>query len=184
MRNACRAALAIGGGLLTIAALDKRLRHSPRLWLAGLVLGAGVVLGWAATGVLVDAFSPQRPQSLTFVAPVARGLHALILGTGGWLEFSVMSAPGVALGSALAAWIDPRLVGRRLQTLIVIAGNGCNGSPKRSSDSGCTWNCRFGDSWSGDERAKAPICDGAIDIGPRRRAAYSSAISGRRHSEA
>ena len=98
------AALAIGGGLLTIAALDKRLRHSPRLWLAGLVLGAGVVLGWAATGVLVDAFSPQRPQSLTFVAPVARGLHALILGTGGWLEFSVMSAPGVALGSALAAW--------------------------------------------------------------------------------
>ena len=38
------------------------------------------------------------------------------------------------------AWVEPRLVGRRLQTLRVIAGKSCSGSPNRSSDSGCTWN--------------------------------------------
>ena len=32
----------------------------------------------------------------------------------------------------------PRLVGFRLQTLAVKAGKSCSGSPKASSDSGCT----------------------------------------------
>ena len=40
-------------------------------------------------------------------------------------------------GSALCACTLPRLAGRRLQTLSVIAGNACKGSPNRSSDSGC-----------------------------------------------
>ena len=34
----------------------------------------------------------------------------------------------------------PRLVGRRLHTLAVKAGNSCSGSPNLSSDSGWTWN--------------------------------------------
>ena len=38
----------------------------------------------------------------------------------------------------------PRLVGFRLQTLAVKALKRCSGSPKASSDSGCTWYSRFG----------------------------------------
>ena len=43
----------------------------------------------------------------------------------------------------------PRLVGFRLHTLAVKAGKLCSGSPKASSDSGCTWYSRFGHSCVG-----------------------------------
>ncbi|MDO9439522.1 MAG: YeeE/YedE family protein [Beijerinckiaceae bacterium] len=93
----------IAGALLVAVGRDRRLRHSPRLIAAGMVLGLGVVTGWVVTGVLVDAFSHPRPQSLTFVAPVARGLYASLLGSADWLDFSVMTAPGVILGAYAAA---------------------------------------------------------------------------------
>src|SRR5688572_3335962 len=70
----------------------------------------------------------------------------------------------------------PRLVGLRLHTLAVKAGKLCSGSPKASSERGCTWYSRFGQSCSGELRVKAPSCDGAMLIGPLRFHAYSRPI--------
>src|SRR5689334_20816958 len=67
----------------------------------------------------------------------------------------------------------PRLVGLRLHTLAVKAGKLCSGSPKASSESGCTWYSRFGHSSSGELFVKAPSCEGAMLIGPLRLRAYS-----------
>lgn len=90
--------------LVFTAVLDGRLWRAPKLMTAGLVLGLGVVAGWAATGLMDDEFAVQRRlQSLTFVAPVARGLYGMMLGTPGWLDFGVASVVGVTAGSGLAA---------------------------------------------------------------------------------
>ena len=77
----------------------------------------------------------------------------------------------------------PRLVGFRLQTLAVKALNACSGSPKASSDSGCTWYWILGQGWSGELRVKAPSCDGAMLIGPVWRSAYSSPMRALPHIE-
>ena len=45
---------------------------------------------------------------------------------------------------------------------------GCSGSPKRSSDKGCTWYSRLARSCSGPLRAKAPSWLGAMASGPLR----------------
>src|SRR4051812_5638772 len=70
----------------------------------------------------------------------------------------------------------PRLVGFRLHTLAVKAGNACSGSPNASSDSGCTWYSMLGYGWLGELRVKAPNCDGAMLMGPLRLSMYSSPI--------
>lgn len=90
--------------LLVAACRDERLRHSPRLVTAAVVLGLGVVIGWAATGLLADPFAdPIRVQSLTFVAPVARALYGLAANDGSLLDFGVMTVFGVALGAGASA---------------------------------------------------------------------------------
>src|SRR5437762_11810531 len=81
---------------------------------------------------------------------------------------------GASSGRRLRMRTVPRLVGLRLHTLAVKAGKRCNGSPKASSDSGCTWYWRLGQAWSAPLRVKAPSCDGAMLIGPERLSAYSS----------
>ena len=88
------------GLLLTAVVADPRLRRSPRLLTAGLVLGIGVALGWIFTAVLVDEFDmAARPQSLTFVAPVAKALYAVFFNPQGFLDFGVGSVFGVVLGA-------------------------------------------------------------------------------------
>ncbi len=101
----------IAASLLILAvALDKRLRRSPRLLLAGLTLGLGVVAGWWATGVAIDAFSLHtRPQSLTFVSPVGRALYAVLTTPDGLLDFGIGSVLGVVLGAFLSALVDREL---------------------------------------------------------------------------
>lgn len=95
---------AVSAFLLVAAMRDGRLRHSPRLVTAAVCLGLGVVAGWAATGLLADPFADQiRVQSLTFVAPVARALYALVASDGSLLDFGVMTVFGVPLGAAAAA---------------------------------------------------------------------------------
>ena len=74
---------------------------------------------------------------------------------------------------------EPRLVGRRLQTEAVKAGNGCSGSPKRSRLSGCTWYWRSGVSRDGSLLAKQPSWLGAMVNGPRRNSAYSRPMATR-----
>lgn len=104
-----RLAIAITAAALLIlaVALDKRLRRSPRLLMAGLTLGVGVVAGWWATGVAIDEFASQaRPQSLTFVSPVGRALYAVLTTPDGLLDFGIGAVIGVVLGSFLSALFD------------------------------------------------------------------------------
>ena len=90
--------------LILPVVLDRRLRQAPRLLLAGVLLGLGVVGGWLFTSVIADGFATNvRVQSLTFVAPVARALYGALLGTGELLDFGVMSVFGVVLGAFAAA---------------------------------------------------------------------------------
>ena len=77
----------------------------------------------------------------------------------------------------------PRLVGFRLHTLAVKAGKGCSGSPKASSERGCTWYSMLGHSNCGPLRVKAPSCEGAMLIGPVRNIAYSAPIFSLPHHE-
>jgi uncharacterized membrane protein YdcZ (DUF606 family) len=72
---------------------------------AAIVLGVSVTVGWLVTSALADPFSQVRVQSLTFVAPIARGLYAGLLGGAEWIDFGVMTVPGVLLGAFLAALI-------------------------------------------------------------------------------
>jgi uncharacterized protein len=90
--------------LIGLVALDPRLRRAPRLLTAGVVLGLGVAAGWLVTGVVVDAFDTiVRVQSLTFVAPVARGFVSAIFGTREWIDFGVTCVIGVVIGAWVAA---------------------------------------------------------------------------------
>ena len=51
---------------------------------------------------------------------------------------------GASSWRALLMRTVPRLVGLRLHTLAVKAGKLCSGSPKASSESGCTWYSMLG----------------------------------------
>src|SRR5574340_1053485 len=77
----------------------------------------------------------------------------------------------------------PREVGRRLHGLAVNAGNLCGGSPNLSSEIGCTWYSRLGVGCDGSDFTNAPICDGAMVIGPLRNNAYSRPIFALVHHE-
>jgi len=63
---------------------------------AGLTLGFGVVAGWAATTLLADEFAAARPQSLTFVGPVARAVLGLVIGSGEVAGFYAGGRFGIA----------------------------------------------------------------------------------------
>ncbi|MFN3671905.1 MAG: YeeE/YedE family protein [Bosea sp. (in: a-proteobacteria)] len=100
-------ALVVAAGLCLAVALDRRLRRSPRLLLAGLTLGAGVVAGWWVTGVAIDEFAASpRAQSLTFVSPVGRALYAVLTTPAGLIDFGVASIFGVVAGSFASALFD------------------------------------------------------------------------------
>ena len=115
---------------------DPRLRRAPRLLLAGCMLGAMVVLGWAATGAAADPFSSQTrpPYSLSFVAPIARAIYALLLAPGttaGLGEGSVIGAIMGAFAAAIAhdafrwdAFDDPREMGRHIAGACLMAVGG------------------------------------------------------------
>ena len=70
---------------------------------------------------------------------------------------------------------EPRLVGRMLATLAVKAGNGSSGSPNLGKVSGWMWYCRLGVSRAASDLTKAPSCEGAMVIGPRRVRTYCAA---------
>lgn len=91
--------------LITLALRDARLRRSPRLLAAGIALGLVTGLAWAATGWLNDPFDlHSRPQSLTFVAPIARTLFGVLAGQDAIYDFGVATVVGVVTGSFLASF--------------------------------------------------------------------------------
>lgn len=93
--------------LVAVVLADPRLRRSPRLLLAGLTLGLGVVLGWWATGVAIDEFAANpRAQSLTFVSPIGRALYAVLTTPAGLLDFGIGTIVGVVAGAFASALFD------------------------------------------------------------------------------
>ncbi len=94
-----------GGALCWLAFGDLRLRRTPRLLSAGIVLGLLTVAGWVVTSSFGDDFAgPVRPQSLTFVSTVGKAIYAGLLNVSNFADFGVGSVFGVVAGSWLAAW--------------------------------------------------------------------------------
>lgn len=92
--------------LIALAFADRRLRRARRLLTAGAALGLVTGLGWAATGWWSDPFDlHQRPQSLTFVAPIARALFGLLAGQDQISDFGIASVIGVVLGALAASLV-------------------------------------------------------------------------------
>lgn len=99
-----------GAGLCWLALGDPRLRRTPRLLSAGVVLGVMIVAGWLVTVSWVDDFAgPPRPQSLTFVSTIGKALYAGLLSVTNFADFGVGSVFGVIAGSWLAAWRSAEL---------------------------------------------------------------------------
>lgn len=102
-----RAGLAaiVGGTLCWLALGDPRLRRTPRLLTAGIVLGILIVAGWIVTTVTADEFAgPVRPQSLTFVSTVGKAIYAGLLNVASFADFGVASVFGVIVGAYLSSW--------------------------------------------------------------------------------
>lgn len=99
-------ALALGLALCWLAIGDRRLRRTPRLMMAGAVLGLAVVAGWLVTITAGDEFAVPRPQSLTFVSTVGKTLYAGIFLPAGFADFGVATVLGVVIGSFLAGLIN------------------------------------------------------------------------------
>lgn len=99
-------AFALAALLFGLALSDRRLRRAKRLLTAGLALGLVTGLGWATTGWWSDPFDlHQRPQSLTFVAPIARALFGVLAGQDSIVDFGIASVAGVVLGAMLASLV-------------------------------------------------------------------------------
>ncbi|MCX7320693.1 MAG: YeeE/YedE family protein [Hyphomicrobiales bacterium] len=95
---------ALGLTLCWLALGDPRLRRTPRLVGAGVVLGLAIIAGWAATSYWTDEFAgPARPQSLTFVSTIGKALYAALLNSANFANFGVGTVYGVIAGSWLAA---------------------------------------------------------------------------------
>ncbi len=94
----------LGAALLIWCFKDRAFRASARDMIAGLGVGALIVLGWAITGVLGrDDFDPTPLASFTFVAPVGDTLFYAMFWTGTKINFGVSTVFGMLIGSALAA---------------------------------------------------------------------------------
>ena len=103
--------------LLVFVFKDARFRANRLQVLAGLVIGALVVIGWYVTGHLGFGENPETLEnvffatntrtleSFSFVAPLAFGLELLMLWTDASLHltFGIASVLGVVAGSALHA---------------------------------------------------------------------------------
>jgi uncharacterized membrane protein YedE/YeeE len=97
-------AAAVALALLGWCFVDGRFRRSTGDVAAGMVLGALIVAGWAATGWAgADEFDPQPPVSLSLVFPVGETLQYLMTFTGAKLSFGVAVVAGILLGSLGAA---------------------------------------------------------------------------------
>jgi uncharacterized protein len=101
-----RSQLGVGTLVVALAAIaltDQRLRRRPRMLASALLLGLAVAVGWLMTSRAVDAMALDRPESLTFVAPVGRALLQFMAYPFRNVGFGVATVCGVlAAASAVA----------------------------------------------------------------------------------
>lgn len=101
--------LLLAGGLLALALTNQRLYRKPRLIAASCLMGCAIALGWLVTGVLADPFDGQRPESLTFVAPLGRLILQLVGEALATTSFAVATLVGVGVGSFTVAAVRDEL---------------------------------------------------------------------------
>ena len=100
-------ALLVPGMLMAFVLANQRLHRKPRLLAASCLIGCAVAAGWLVTGVLGDPFDGQRPESLTFVAPLGRFILQIMGEALSSTGFAVSTIFGVAVGSfVIAAFRD------------------------------------------------------------------------------
>jgi hypothetical protein len=102
-------AFGVPGALLTFGLASERLYRRPRLIAAACAMGLAVAAGWLATGVLGDPFSGQKPESLTFVAPLARLILQIMGEALSSTGFAVATVFGVMAGSFVTAALREEL---------------------------------------------------------------------------
>lgn len=102
-------AFGVPGALLAFGLASGRLYRRPRLVAAACAMGLAIAAGWLATGVLNDPFSGQKPESLTFVAPLARLILQIMGEALSSTGFAVATVLGVAAGSFVAATLREEL---------------------------------------------------------------------------
>lgn len=94
----------IGGGLGWWSLKDGTFRRSKPDLLSGVVIGALIPAGWAASGILgADPFEPAPLTSLSFAAPIGAALTYLMTWTGATLSFGVAAVAGTIAGAFAAA---------------------------------------------------------------------------------
>lgn len=89
--------------LAAVALADRRLRRRPRMLAGAVTLGLAVALGWFVTSRAVDAMALDRPESLSFVAPVGRALLQFMVEPFRNVGFGVAAMSGVVMASAAVA---------------------------------------------------------------------------------
>lgn len=90
---------------VALALSDARLRKRRRLLLGSILMGLAVAGGWLVTSVAVDRLLLDRPESLSFVAPVGRALLQLMIDPFRNTGFGVSAAAGAVFASlAVAHW--------------------------------------------------------------------------------
>ncbi|MDX2259180.1 MAG: YeeE/YedE family protein [Hyphomicrobiaceae bacterium] len=86
------------------AVRDARLVARPRLMIAASVMGLAVAFGWFASSQAVAALELDRPETLSFVAPVGRAVLEFMMDALRDVGFGIAATAGV-LGASLAmAW--------------------------------------------------------------------------------
>lgn len=105
-RGTSQALVAAGlGTLVAVAVFDRRLRKRPRLLGGSVVLGLAIASSWLVTSRAVDALVLDRPESLSFVAPVGRALLQFMMEPFRNAAFGVATAFGAVVASfVVAAW--------------------------------------------------------------------------------
>ena len=89
--------------LVATALLDRRLQKRPRLLSGACMVGFAIALGWWTTARAVDTLVLDRPESLSFVAPVGRLLLQFMIEPLRNVGFGVAATCGAVLASFAVA---------------------------------------------------------------------------------
>ena len=97
--------VAVPSATWALAVNDNKLRVRKRLLLSAVGMGGAVALGWLVTTLAADHMLMDRVESLSFVAPVGRGIAQFMLDAFRNAGFGVALAAGVVIASlTVALW--------------------------------------------------------------------------------